>query len=1281
MKKSLKYTAIVFAGFILLIVAVLLSTQTAFFREKVKEKLIKVVEAKLNLSLEIEQLNGNFYNYLSFSGIKFSDGDSAIATFAKLKINYDLFSLKDKTIDVDSLIIENPVVTIWQNPDSLWSLKGYIKPKKDTLRREKKPFNFKIDVNHLAIKQGNFSIFANNKIIPSSVSGFNLLVSGTFTKNLLKINLKNSGFHTKNPSLTMNNLSGIYTKDNNGMRVDSFLLVTARSNIGLAGNFESKKNLSADINASKIDKNELRIFVPSFKLTCSPSVKVDFETTNDTVYARAEIKHNEQSVFAEISLQPFTALFDKTAPVPYSADLTFNNFRLENWIDINNQQVLVNGKIEVKGNNLLDSKPEAKITADLNNSLYGEIVIDTLLLTGNYLNDSLYTDLEVKSKNGNLLLTGNLTQVTSVPGYTASIVADNLDITSFMPTLKGTKVNGLIRIKGRGFKSPDYKINATLKLHESSVYGYFADSIKVNTLLENSLLTFDSLQLTVPGGFATGKGNLALDSLLLDSDLEIVLDSLTFLDSVYVLPIEFDSLAVHTNISGPFTRLELNGQLHAENAEGYSVKLKELNATFSGVIKKDSLYVQTETVSHMVETGPMVWDTIRADVSYFGPEIGIGLQGIRNNTISVKLNTQISTKETLAVSVPLLEISTLLSDYYLGDTLVATLTKNKDLNIQNLLMKDRNQPDFVLNMQGDISTTGNNNFEVLVNRLDLARLNRFIQKEDSLRGLLSSKVTLAGTAENPEIDGTIDISNPAFGTRGFTSFATEFNYINQKGTIKCSTPDLGPSFYFGANAEFKAYFDSLSFIFSPPETFEAELIFDSLDIAQSIKKLVANDSLSGIVNADIKASGPINSPLFYGNLNLDDGFYVDSHLGIYYDKIKTSVVFDGKKVLLDTLLIKQNDGLFSVTGQVEFDSTLIKGNIVSSSIEADASNFFVTKHRNYEVLIDAKTFIQTDKNNPEFGGNIKVLRSDIYLPALISTDQIDDENENLPLLVQALAVKNDSTQVGSTDEKEESKNREFTILNNLTGKLRIEIPRNTWLKSEDMRIELRGDVEVVKTGPFFELFGNIDIVRGHYILYGKKLNIKESEIIFQGGEELDPNLNFTAEYVYRGSDKDKRYLELNVTGLLSEPEINFRLDGNEITETDAVSILIFGATSDEMGYSGQNGLVGSIGSNAVASVITSQLNKTLGSQFNLDMIEVTATENWQSAAFVVGKYITNDIFVIYQRGFGESEGDEITPETIIVEYELNDKLFLRLQSGSSKTSGIDVILKFEQKKK
>jgi len=230
-------------------------------------------------------------------------------------------------------------------------------------------------------------------------------------------------------------------------------------------------------------------------------------------------------------------------------------------------------------------------------------------------------------------------------------------------------------------------------------------------------------------------------------------------------------------------------------------------------------------------------------------------------------------------------------------------------------------------------------------------------------------------------------------------------------------------------------------------------------------------------------------------------------------------------------------------------------------------------------------------------------------------------------------------------------------------------------------MELRGDVDLVKTGPDFEIFGNIDVVRGYYIFYGRRLKIDEGEIIFQGGEDFDPTMNIKAEYTYRDSEKVKRVLGLSITGLLSDPKISFTLDDNYLSEGDAVSILVFGRTSDEMSSSGQSGLVSAAGSKMIAKVLTSQLSKTLGARFNLDMIEINATENWQSAAFVVGKYITNNLFVTYQRGFGETDGEEITPETVTLEYELNRIFFLHLQSGSSKTSGLDIILKLEEKRK
>jgi autotransporter translocation and assembly factor TamB len=278
--------------------------------------------------------------------------------------------------------------------------------------------------------------------------------------------------------------------------------------------------------------------------------------------------------------------------------------------------------------------------------------------------------------------------------------------------------------------------------------------------------------------------------------------------------------------------------------------------------------------------------------------------------------------------------------------------------------------------------------------------------------------------------------------------------------------------------------------------------------------------------------------------------------------------------------------------------------------------------------------------------------------------------------------------IDSTDITQEkvstSEDSTSNFYNDLLGSLKIRIPRNSWLKSPDMRMEISGDLDLVKEKTDFEVFGSIDIIRGHYDLYGRRFTITEGEVIFQGGTEFNPVINLETEYIFRDTNREKRYLKFYASGKILEPTLKFTLDEKEISEGDAVSYIIFGRGMDELSFGQQSEIAGS-GSNKglivrdmVSSLVTSELTKTIGDEFNLDIIEIKAQDNWQSAAFVVGKYLTNDLFVSYQKEFGETQDDTFTPETITVEYELTKNLFLQLIEGDAKSQGFDFIFKFER---
>jgi autotransporter translocation and assembly factor TamB len=263
--------------------------------------------------------------------------------------------------------------------------------------------------------------------------------------------------------------------------------------------------------------------------------------------------------------------------------------------------------------------------------------------------------------------------------------------------------------------------------------------------------------------------------------------------------------------------------------------------------------------------------------------------------------------------------------------------------------------------------------------------------------------------------------------------------------------------------------------------------------------------------------------------------------------------------------------------------------------------------------------------------------------------------------------------------------RQAEFLENLRGRLTVRLPRNTWLRDKDMRIEIGGEVEIVKEAAEFEVFGTISVVRGHYELYGKRFTIKDGTLTFSGGEEINPGLAIDAEYVFRTPSREKKRLLLGITGNALSPVLTFTLDGQQLSEGDALSYIVFGRSLNEL-TSGQRSAIasesesqGNMAKGAIANLLAGRLSETLGKELNLDVIEINAQSDWKSASFVVGKYLTTDLFVSYQRGIGTArDQDELVPEIVTLEYELSRHIFLQLVTADARTSGFDVIVKFSR---
>jgi autotransporter translocation and assembly factor TamB len=94
------------------------------------------------------------------------------------------------------------------------------------------------------------------------------------------------------------------------------------------------------------------------------------------------------------------------------------------------------------------------------------------------------------------------------------------------------------------------------------------------------------------------------------------------------------------------------------------------------------------------------------------------------------------------------------------------------------------------------------------------------------------------------------------------------------------------------------------------------------------------------------------------------------------------------------------------------------------------------------------------------------------------------------------------------------------------------------------------------------------------------------------------------------------------------------------------------------------------------NLVAAQLQNSIGNALGMDVIEIKGENSWKQASLTAGKYLTDDLYVSYEKGFGNSEMGEVNPSIVTLEYGILEFLFFQLVEGNDKTAGFDFIFKF-----
>ena len=299
-KKSRFFSALIliFAILLLFITLLVSVTQTSVFRSFVKDYAVDLANenfAKKHSTLSVGEIEGNFFSEIIVKDVLITVKNDQMLKADRVKLNFNIFALMDKTVEVTDAVLNNPTVNFVRIPgdkgDSLFNF-AYLFSSEDTTK-DSSEFDWKIDVKRLRVENLNFRMLGVKKqdlpitelpVDPAvsfttdnlKISSLTLETRAQYDKNAIQLWIDHLGF-TSNFGFDLKGLSGDFYISKSRAEINKLFIETSKSWVNMDYVFIDKLDLmkvdglpsfkGKDMRLSIVGKNfnfdDLKSFLPA----------------------------------------------------------------------------------------------------------------------------------------------------------------------------------------------------------------------------------------------------------------------------------------------------------------------------------------------------------------------------------------------------------------------------------------------------------------------------------------------------------------------------------------------------------------------------------------------------------------------------------------------------------------------------------------------------------------------------------------------------------------------------------------------------------------------------------------------------------------------------------------------------------------------------------------------------------------------------------------------------------------------------------------------------------
>lgn len=407
---------------------------------------------------------------------------------------------------------------------------------------------------------------------------------------------------------------------------------------------------------------------------------------------------------------------------------------------------------------------------------------------------------------------------------------------------------------------------------------------------------------------------------------------------------------------------------------------------------------------------------------------------------------------------------------------------------------------------------------------------------------------------------------------------------------------------------------------------ELHLETDSLGFIAVLVDAV--DRAAGRLTADIRLGGTLGAPRLGGSLSVRDG-----ELDFYQVNLPLRAISLDAKLEDNTLAFDGSttagDGSAKASGRLNWRGGLPYGLVTMRGENLRVAN-----------IPEARVFA-----SPDLEFRIDGRRIDVTGKVVVPNARLDPAD-----LTGAVFASADEQIVG---ERAPDPSKQFLV----TTRVDLVLGDRVTIDTYGLSGRLTGSLEVRTSGDDVARgTGELAIVEGKYIAFGRRLDIERGKLIFNNGPIADPGIDIRASREFPDVTAGA-----NVRGTLREPRLTLFSDP-QIPQSQILSLLIAGGSLESV--QAQNGNGATRRSNPFAVQGGAILAQQLGEYVGLEDISLESTLS-NETSLVLGKYLTPRLYVSY----GVSLTEAIN--TIKMRYTLGDDWTVKLESGAVQSADLE----------